>query len=50
MLQRQSKTRPSVEETMERNVEALERILSELNIECDVRSPSVISRLQNLTS
>uniref|UniRef100_A0AAF5PJ75 Spaetzle domain-containing protein n=1 Tax=Wuchereria bancrofti TaxID=6293 RepID=A0AAF5PJ75_WUCBA len=48
--ERQSKTRLSVEETMERNVEALERILSELNIECDVRSPSVISRLQNLTS
>ncbi|MCP9265351.1 hypothetical protein DINM_020626 [Dirofilaria immitis] len=47
---RQSKTRLSAEETMERNVEALERILSELNIECDVRSPSVISRLQNLTS
>ncbi|KAL3983256.1 hypothetical protein ACH3XW_50440 [Acanthocheilonema viteae] len=48
--ERQSKTRPSVEETMERNVEALEQILSELNIECDVRSPSVISRLKNLTS
>ncbi|OZC10656.1 hypothetical protein X798_02405 [Onchocerca flexuosa] len=48
--ERESKTRLSVEETVERNVEALERILSELNIECDVRSPSVISRLQNLTS
>ncbi|VDN00752.1 unnamed protein product [Thelazia callipaeda] len=48
--ERQSKIRPSAEETTERNVEALERILSELNVKCDLRSPSVISRLQNLTS
>lgn len=49
-LQRQMKSRTSSAETVERNVEALERILAELNLQCDVRSPAVISRIQNLTS
>ncbi|VDM37365.1 unnamed protein product [Toxocara canis] len=49
-FQRQMKSRASSEETVERNVEALERILAELNLRCDVRSPTVIARLQNLTS
>ncbi|KHN76070.1 hypothetical protein Tcan_14123 [Toxocara canis] len=48
--ERQMKSRASSEETVERNVEALERILAELNLRCDVRSPTVIARLQNLTS
>uniref|UniRef100_A0A914S5Z7 Uncharacterized protein n=1 Tax=Parascaris equorum TaxID=6256 RepID=A0A914S5Z7_PAREQ len=47
---RQMKSRTSSAETVERNVEALERILAELNLQCDVRSPAVISRIQNLTS
>lgn len=48
--EKQLKTRPSSEETTERNVEALERIFEELDLHCDVRSPSVVSRLRNLTS
>lgn len=48
--ERQMKSRTSSAETVERNVEALERILAELNLQCDVRSPAVISRIQNLTS
>ncbi|VDK47041.1 unnamed protein product [Anisakis simplex] len=47
--ERQMKSHASSEETVERNIEALERILAELNLQCDVRSPSVISRIQNIT-
>ncbi|TMS36984.1 hypothetical protein L596_004021 [Steinernema carpocapsae] len=45
----QFKSRGSNEQSLARNVEALENILGELNLYCNVRQPTVISRLQNLT-
>ncbi|KAI6188072.1 hypothetical protein M3Y98_00314200 [Aphelenchoides besseyi] len=48
-FQRQVKSQKSNKQAVQRNVEALERILAELNLRCDVRSPDVISRLGNLT-
>uniref|UniRef100_A0A183CCF7 Spaetzle domain-containing protein n=1 Tax=Globodera pallida TaxID=36090 RepID=A0A183CCF7_GLOPA len=47
--ERQSKPPKSNDQAVKRNVEALERLLSELNLRCDVRSPEVLSRLGNLT-
>ncbi|KAL3101930.1 hypothetical protein niasHS_003339 [Heterodera schachtii] len=47
--ERQSKAPKSSDQAVKRNVEALERLLSELNLRCDVRSPEVLSRLSNLT-
>ncbi|KAI6235497.1 hypothetical protein M3Y95_00057800 [Aphelenchoides besseyi] len=47
--ERQVKSQKSNKQAVQRNVEALERILAELNLRCDVRSPDVISRLGNLT-
>lgn len=35
---------------MEKNLNALERILRELDVRCDVRSPGVIAKLYNLTA
>uniref|UniRef100_A0A0N4ZHS4 SET domain-containing protein n=1 Tax=Parastrongyloides trichosuri TaxID=131310 RepID=A0A0N4ZHS4_PARTI len=37
------------EQTVKRNIEALERILMELDLKCDVRQPEVISKLKNLS-
>ncbi len=35
---------------VEKNLNALEKILDELNVHCDVRSPDAIARLYNLTN
>uniref|UniRef100_A0A1I7YAG6 Uncharacterized protein n=1 Tax=Steinernema glaseri TaxID=37863 RepID=A0A1I7YAG6_9BILA len=46
----QSSAKPgNKEQSLERNVEALEKLLAELNLHCDVRQPSVIYKLQNMT-
>lgn len=48
-MQKQTKTKKSSNQAVERNVEALERLLAELNLQCNVRDPVVLSKLQNLT-
>ncbi|KAK0397426.1 hypothetical protein QR680_002122 [Steinernema hermaphroditum] len=45
----QTKAKETSEQSLTRNVEALEKILGELNLHCNVRQPSVISRLKNMT-
>ncbi|KAI6177198.1 hypothetical protein M3Y97_00881000 [Aphelenchoides bicaudatus] len=47
--ERQIKSHKSSKQAVQRNAEALERILAELNLHCDVRTPDVLSRLSNLT-
>uniref|UniRef100_A0AC35U7X8 Spaetzle domain-containing protein n=1 Tax=Rhabditophanes sp. KR3021 TaxID=114890 RepID=A0AC35U7X8_9BILA len=47
--ERRKSSHPNSEQTVMRNVEALEKILLELDLKCDVRQPEVISKLQNLT-
>jgi hypothetical protein len=47
--ERHIKTQKSNKAAVQRNVEALERILTELNLNCDVHAPEVLSRLSNLT-
>ncbi|CEF71250.1 Hypothetical protein SRAE_X000057700 [Strongyloides ratti] len=37
------------EQTVKRNIEALERILMELDLKCDIRQPEVIAKLKNLS-
>ncbi|CAD5214850.1 unnamed protein product [Bursaphelenchus okinawaensis] len=46
---RQAKAQTSNQQAVERNILALERILSELNLKCQVRSPEVLSKISNLT-
>ncbi|CAD5221092.1 unnamed protein product [Bursaphelenchus xylophilus] len=47
--ERQVRAQTSNQQAVERNVLALERILSELNLKCQVRSPEVLSKISNLT-
>uniref|UniRef100_A0AC35GSM5 Spaetzle domain-containing protein n=1 Tax=Panagrolaimus sp. PS1159 TaxID=55785 RepID=A0AC35GSM5_9BILA len=47
--EKQTKSKKSSNQAVERNVEALERLLAELNLQCNVRNPAVLSKLQNLT-
>ncbi|KAH7732341.1 Protein F39D8.3 b [Aphelenchoides avenae] len=48
--ERQVKSKKSSKQAVWRNVEALEKILSELNLKCDVRTPEVVSKIGNLTA
>uniref|UniRef100_A0A915CYB5 Sarcosine oxidasee (formaldehyde-forming) n=1 Tax=Ditylenchus dipsaci TaxID=166011 RepID=A0A915CYB5_9BILA len=47
--ERQAKSRKSSQQAFQRNVEALERLLDELNLQCNVTSPDVVARISNLT-
>jgi len=47
--ERQVKSEKSSKQAVQRNVMALERLLQELNLQCDIRTPEVISRISNLT-
>ncbi|CAJ0608733.1 unnamed protein product [Cylicocyclus nassatus] len=47
--QRQPPRNRQREEAFSRNVEALASLLKELNVTCDLRSPSVLQKLQNAT-
>ncbi|KAK6760538.1 hypothetical protein RB195_021851 [Necator americanus] len=47
--QRQPPRNRQREEAFSRNVEALANLLKELNVTCDLRSPSILQKLQNAT-
>lgn len=50
IFQRDVSTRKDTNAAVEKNLNALERILRELDVHCDVRSPEVIAKLYNLTT
>ncbi|KAI1731343.1 hypothetical protein Ddc_00150 [Ditylenchus destructor] len=47
--ERQAKSRKSSQQAFQRNVEALERLLEELNLQCNVTAPDVVEKISNLT-
>ncbi|PAV70453.1 hypothetical protein WR25_18948 [Diploscapter pachys] len=47
--QPQSRNKQQTEEVVERNVEALANLMKELNVSCDVKTPAIRARLQNIT-
>ncbi|KAL7076201.1 hypothetical protein ACQ4LE_004878 [Meloidogyne hapla] len=47
--ERQIKPQKSGEQAIKRNIEALEKLLGELKLHCNVRTPEALSRLSNIT-
>ncbi|CAB3399315.1 unnamed protein product [Caenorhabditis bovis] len=44
-----SKNKPKTDQVIERNVAALEKLMRELNVSCDIRSSDLRQKLQNVT-